>query len=71
MSIQEQVKILCIKLNISLSELARKSGQSPQALSQKLKRGKLSIEELKEIAKAVNCEYETNFILPNGDKVTY
>ena len=69
MAVSEQIKILCIKLNISVSELARLYGSSPQAFSQKMKREKFTPAELKEIAKAAGCEYESSFILPTGDRV--
>lgn len=70
MAVSEQLKILCIKLNISVSELARLCGTSPQAFSQKMKREGFTPAELKEIAKAAGCSYEGIFKLPNGDKVT-
>lgn len=35
MATSEQLKILCVKLDISVSELARRYGTSPQAFSQK------------------------------------
>lgn len=70
MATSEQIKILCIKLNISVSELARRYGASPQAFSQKLKREKFTPAELKLIAQSVGCKYETSFILPDGEKVT-
>ena len=38
LAVSEQIKILCVKLNISVSELARLCGTSPQAFSQKMKR---------------------------------
>lgn len=69
MATSEQVKILCVKLGISVSELARLYGSSPQAFSQKLKREGFTPAELKEIAKAAGCEYESSFLLPNGEKV--
>lgn len=65
----EQLKILCVKLDISVSELARRCGKSPQAFSQKMKREGFTPAELKEIALAVDCKFETAFILPNGDRV--
>lgn len=68
-TVSEQIKILCVKLNISVSELARRCGKSPQAFSQKMKRDDFTPLELKEIANAVNCNYETAFILPNGERV--
>ena len=71
MSLSEQIKILCIKLGISVSELGRISGKSPQAFSQKIKRESFTVDELKHVAEAAGCEYEGTFITPNGDKVTY
>lgn len=71
MPVSEQIKILCVKLGISVSELGRLSGKSPQAFSQKMKRETFTVDELKEIAKAAGCEYTGSFILPSGDKVTF
>ncbi len=70
MATSEQVKILCVKLNISVSELARRCGKSPQAFNQKLKREGFTPAELKEIAAAVGCSFESSFVLPNGQRVT-
>lgn len=70
MATSEQLKILCVKLNISVSELARRCGKSPQAFSQKMKRESFTPADLKKIASAVNCKYETAFILPDGERVT-
>jgi len=70
MATSEQLKILCVKLNISVSELARRYGSSPQAFSQKMKREGFTPAELKSVAGAVGCEYESSFILPNGERVT-
>lgn len=71
MSVSEQLKILCVKLGISVSELGRISGKSPQAFSQKMKRESFTVDELKQIAKAAGCRYEGAFITPSGEKVTY
>ena len=70
MATSEQLKILCVKLNISVSELARRCGTSPQAFSQKMTREGFTPAELKEVADAVGCKYESSFILPNGERVT-
>lgn len=71
MTVAEQIKILCIRLNISVSKLAELCGKSPQAFSQKMKREGFTPSELKEIAEIAGCKYETSFILPNGDRITY
>lgn len=70
MAVSEQIKILCVKLNISVSELARLYGSSPQAFSQKMKREGFTPADLKKVAEAAGCQYKGTFILPDGDKVT-
>ncbi len=69
MNLSEQIKVLCVRSNISVSELARRIGTSPQNFNAKLKRETFSIADLEEIAKAVDCTFERNFVLKNGDKV--
>lgn len=71
MAVSEQLKILCVKLNISVSELGRLAGKSPQAFGQKMKRESFTVDELKQVAEAAGCEYEGSFILPSGDRVSY
>ncbi|NLB32989.1 MAG: XRE family transcriptional regulator [Tissierellia bacterium] len=71
MSVSEQLKILCVKLGISVSELGRLSGRSPQAFSQKMKRESFTVDELKKIAEVSGCKYIGIFELPNGEKVEY
>mgnify|MGYP002672688620 FL=1 len=70
MPTSEQIKILCVKLGISVSELARRCGSSPQAFSQKMKREGFTPADLKDVAAAVGCGFESAFILPNGERVT-
>lgn len=71
MSVSEQLKILCVKLNISVAELGRLSGKSPQAFSQKMKRESFTVQDLKDVAAAAGCKYEGTFVLPNGDHVVF
>lgn len=70
MATSDQIKILCVKLGISVSELARRSDMSPQALSQKMKRDSLTPSDLKMLAASVGCKFESAFVLPDGDRVT-
>lgn len=69
MTISEQIKILCIRNNISVAELARRLGKSPQNLNSKMKRESFTVSELEQIAEAVEAKFERNFILTNGEKV--
>lgn len=47
MTTAEMIKELCEQMNISISELARRIGQTPQNFSKKLKRETVSLDELK------------------------
>ena len=69
MTISDQIKILCVRSNISVSELARRINTSPQAFNSKMKRGSFTVEELEIIANAVNAEFLRKFELDNGDEV--
>ena len=69
MSISEQIKVLCVRSNISLAELARRIGISPQSLSGKMKRESFTITELNTIAEAVGANFVRKFVLFNGDQI--
>lgn len=49
---------LCEKLNISIAELSRRIGQSPQNFNKKLKRNTVNLEELMAIADAFGVTFE-------------
>jgi transcriptional regulator with XRE-family HTH domain len=69
MNISDQIKVLCVRSNISQAELARRIGVSPQSLSAQMKRESFTIQELEKIADAVDAKFERQFVLYNGDKV--
>lgn len=69
MTTTEQIKVLCVRMGISISELARRIGHSPQNFSAKLKRGTITDKELVQIADILNISYEQTFTLPNGETI--
>ena len=69
MTTSDQIRVLCVRSGISLSELARRIKQTPQNFNAKLKRNTITQDELLQIAQVLNATYEQYFILPNGDKV--
>lgn len=69
MTTSNMVRELCEKQNISLAELCRRIGQTPQNFNKKLKRGTVSPEEMMTIAKALGVIYEQAFLLPDGEKI--
>ena len=68
-TISEQIKVLCIRSNISVAELARRLGKSPQSFNSKLKRESFTVKDLEEIAIVTGTEFKRNYILPNGEKI--
>jgi transcriptional regulator with XRE-family HTH domain len=69
MTTSDMVRELCVKQNISLAELCRRIGQTPQNFNKKLKRGTVSFEEMMVIAEAMGVGYEQAFVLPDGEKI--
>lgn len=69
MNTSDLVRELCKKQHISLAELSRRIGQSPQNLNKKLKNAQLSVDELKAIADATGADFDLGFILPDGSKI--
>mgnify|MGYP000844341317 FL=1 len=69
MTTSEQIRVLCVRAGISLSELARRIEQTPQNFNAKLKRNTVTQEELNQIAKVLGATYEQYFVLPNGEQI--
>jgi transcriptional regulator with XRE-family HTH domain len=66
----EKIKIVLGRRNMTIAELAEKLGTSRQNLSNKLSRDNFSINELKAIAVAMNCEFEGSFLFKDtGDEI--
>ncbi|MCL2852279.1 MAG: helix-turn-helix transcriptional regulator [Defluviitaleaceae bacterium] len=69
MTTSEKIRVLCVRAGISVAELARRLGKSPQNFNAKMRKGNFSIAELERIAAAVGCTYENHFIWIDGDKI--
>lgn len=53
MTTSDMVRELCDRMNISLAELCRRIGQTPQNFNKKLKRGTDSFEEMLAVAETL------------------
>lgn len=71
MTTSDMIRELCDRMNISLAELCRRIGQTPQNFNKKLQRGTVSSEEMGLIAEALDASYKQAFILSNGDIIMY
>lgn len=54
---------------ISVSELARRIGQTQQNFGKKMKRDTVILDELKQIADVIGVTFEQSFILPEGEQI--
>ena len=55
MTISEQIKVLCVRSNISVAELARRMGTTPQNFNSKMKRESFTISDLEYLAETPFC----------------
>lgn len=71
MTTSDMIRELCEKQNISLAELCRRIGQTPQNFNKKLKRETVSFKEMMVIAEALDVGYEQAFVLPDGNRIGF
>lgn len=69
MTLQQKVKAACDVAGMTLTELAEKVGMSQANLSKRLKVGKLTKEELEQMANALGCKYISYFEFEDGTKI--
>ena len=69
MTTSDMIRELCDRMNISLAELCRRIGQTPQNFNKKLQRGTVSSEEMAKIAEALDVGYEQASVLPDGYEI--
>lgn len=67
MTTAEQIKVLCLRSGISVSELARRLDQTPQNFNGKLKRNSVSLEEITKICQVLDVSHEQYFVMKNGE----
>lgn len=63
LSMGEKIKVVLGRRNMTLGELAEKTGQTRQNLSNKMSRDNFTEKELRKIADALGCTYYAGFTL--------
>ena len=66
MYLPDTVRELSKELKVSLAEIARRVGQSPQNLSKKMNKGTLSFDEFEQILKCLGVSMDVKFTMPGG-----
>lgn len=65
----EKIKVILKRRNMTLGDLAEKTGQSRQNLSNKLSRDNFTEKDLLEIASALDCTYHASFLMNDTGEV--
>lgn len=63
LSMSEKIKVVLGRRNMTLGDLAEKTGQTRQNLSNKMSRDNFTEKELRKIAEALECTYHASFTL--------
>ncbi|MDB8711911.1 helix-turn-helix domain-containing protein [Mediterraneibacter gnavus] len=71
MTTSDMIRELCDRMNISLAELCRRIGQTPQNFNKKLQRETVKAEEMIAIADALGIIFEQRFILEDGSEIRF
>lgn len=71
MGMAEKIRVLLVKKgNISEAELARRLNKTPQSFNATMKRDNFTEKDLKEIARVLDCEYKSTFVIPEtGEEI--
>lgn len=66
----EKIKVILSRRNMTLAQLAEKTGQSRQNMSNKMSRDNFTEKDLQEIAIALDCSYKATFTMNDtGEEV--
>ena len=63
LTMSEKIKVVLKRRGMTMGELAEKTGQTRQNLSNKMTRDNFPEKELREIANALDCDLEINLVM--------
>ncbi|HBG0426732.1 TPA: helix-turn-helix transcriptional regulator [Clostridioides difficile] len=67
-SFGEKIKIILKRKNMTIGELAEKTGQTRQNLSNKFSRDNFSEKEIREFAEILGCEFDFYFTIKDTNE---
>ena len=67
MSAAEKIRTLMTRKDVSMGDMAEKTGQSRQNLSNKMKRGNFSEKEIIAMAEVLGCTINIQFVGKDGN----
>lgn len=68
-TVAEKVRLIMKRQGKTMGDLAEASGQTRQNLSNKMTRGNFTEKDILTLAKALGCQVEIRFTLPDGTEI--
>lgn len=70
LTMSEKIKVVLKRRRMTMGELAEKTGQTRQNLSNKMTRDNFPEKELRQIAEALDCELEAYLVMKDtGERI--
>lgn len=68
-TLKQKIETACSMAGITATELGKRMGMSQQSISNRLKTGKFTQEELETMAFILGAKWKSGFYFPDGNKV--
>jgi transcriptional regulator with XRE-family HTH domain len=70
LSVSEKIKVILKRRGLTMGQLADKTGQTRQNLSNKMTRDNFQEQDIRAMAEALDCEYEAYLVMKDtGERV--
>ena len=69
MTVAEKIDIIRKRQKLQYADIAERTGQTRQNLSNKMNRGNFTEKDIYALAQALGCDVEITFTLPDGTRI--
>ena len=69
MTVAEKLRLIMKRNQVTMGDLAERSGQTRQNLSNKMSRGNFTEKDIATLAAALGCSAKVIFVMPDGSEI--
>lgn len=69
MSVAEKIRLIMGRQKVTMGQLAERTGQTRQNLSNKMTRGNFTEKDIRDLAAALGCRSDVVFYTENGEMI--
>ncbi len=69
MTVAEKLRLIMKRSQVTMGDLAERSGQTRQNLSNKMSRGNFTERDITTLAAALGCGVKVIFVMPDGSEI--